>query len=178
MAKTIKKSSADTVWALSRISLGFIFLWAFFDKLIGLGFSTCRDAATGTVEIMCSSAWLEGGSPTTGFLKFGTSGPLVDFYQSLAGNPAVDWLFMIGLLGIGVGLILGIGMRLATISGVAMMLMMYSAALPSSNNPVIDDHIIYSLLLIGLLKVNSTQVLGFGSKWAKTNLVKKFPILS
>ena len=29
--------------ALARISLGLIFLWAFFDKLWGLGFATCRD---------------------------------------------------------------------------------------------------------------------------------------
>src|SRR5690606_11460400 len=119
MAKTNKDNNqADRVWGLARIGLGFIFLWAFVDKLVGLGFSTCRDAVSGSVEVMCERAWLNGGSPTGGFLQFGTDGPFADFYQGLAGNTLIDWLFMMGLLGIGLALILGIGMRIAVVSGV------------------------------------------------------------
>jgi thiosulfate dehydrogenase [quinone] large subunit len=84
---------------------------------------------------------------------------------------------MMGLLGIGLALILGIGMRIAVVSGVAMMLMMYTAALPPENNPVVDDHIIYALVLIGLLRVNGSQALGFGKSWAETDLVKRYPVL-
>lgn len=168
---------ADKVWGLTRIGLGSIFLWAFLDKLFGLGFSTCRDAASNTVNVLCERAWLEGGSPTSGFLQHGTSGPLAEIYQNLAGNVVIDWLFMLGLLGIGVALILGIGMRIAVVSGVLMMLMMYTAALPPANNPVVDDHIIYALVLVGLLRVNASQQLGFGAAWAKTDLVKKYPVL-
>ena len=40
-----------------RFAMGFIFLWAFFDKVFGLGFATTAD-----------KAWIRGGSPTTGFL--------------------------------------------------------------------------------------------------------------
>lgn len=178
MAKKKNNSNADKVWGLTRIGLGFVFLWAFFDKLIGLGFATCKNPESGAVDVMCDKAWLEGGSPTTGFLKFGTDGPFADFYQSLAGNVIVDWLFMLGLLGIGVALILGIGMRIATVSGALMMLMMYTAAMPPANNPVIDDHIIYALVLIGLLKQNDSQALGFGDRWRQTNLVKKYPVLA
>jgi thiosulfate dehydrogenase (quinone) large subunit len=72
--------------ALARISLGFIFLWAFLDKLIGLGFATCRDAAEGTVNVMCDAAWLSGGSPTYGFLTFGTAGPFQEVFSGMAGN--------------------------------------------------------------------------------------------
>ena len=63
-------------------------------------------------------------------------GPLADFYTGLAGNAIVDWVFMLGLLGIGVALILGIGMRIAAVSGAAMLIMMWSAVLPPANNLV------------------------------------------
>lgn len=179
MAKATKKQndSAAKVWGLTRITLGLIFLWAFVDKLFGLGFATCRNAETNAIETMCSKAWLEGGSPTTGFLKFGTSGPFADFYQGLAGNVFIDWLFMIGLAGIGVALTLGIGMHIATISGAIMMLMMWTAAFWPANNPLLDDHIVYALVLVGLWRVNDTQQLGYGAQWAKTKLVKQYPIL-
>lgn len=40
-----------------RIALGFIFLWAFLDKVFGLGFSTPS-----------AKAWINGGNPSQGFL--------------------------------------------------------------------------------------------------------------
>ena len=75
------------LWGLLRIMLGWIFLWPFLDKLFGWGFAT--EAGQG---------WLQGGSPTAGFLQFGTKGPLAEYFQSLAGQAWVDWLFMAGLL--------------------------------------------------------------------------------
>ena len=177
MATKKSTQTLHKLLAVPRISLGFIFLWAFFDKLLGLGFGTCRDATANTVSTLCDSAWVSGSSPTTGFLKFGTSGPLADFYQSLAGNGFVDWVFMIGLLGIGLGLVLGIAMRLSTISGIAMMLLMYSAALLPENNPVIDDHIIYALVLAAIYAANDQQVFGYAKQWASLDIVKKFPFL-
>lgn len=181
MAKKLPKSKKQErtmkLWGLTRISLGFVFLWAFFDKLIGLGFATCRDNATNAINVMCDSAWLQGGSPTYGFLNFGTSGPFADTFQSLAGNTAIDWLFMIGLLGIGLALTLGIGMRIAAYSGAAMMILMYLAALPSENNPIIDDHIVYALVLFGLLSQDEEQRFGLGPRWKKLDIVKKYPLL-
>lgn len=176
-----KKKSLDhsgvKVWALLRMSIGSIFLWAFVDKLVGLGYATCRDAATDKVTTMCSKAWLEGGSPTLGFLKFGTDGPFADFYQGLAGNAFIDWLFMIGLLAIGVALILGIGVRIAAITGSLLLFMMWTAVLPPENNPVLDDHIIYILVLAGIYRTNGTQVWGLRNWWVKKSFVKKLPIL-
>lgn len=178
MAK--KQSISHTgirIWALLRMALGATFLWAFFDKLIGLGFSTCRDASTNAVTTMCSKAWLEGGSPTLGFLKFGTQGPFADLYQRLAGNSAIDWLFMLGLLLIGTALILGIGIRIATVTGSLLVLMMWSAALPPANNPVLDEHIIYMLVLVGIYRTNGRQAWGLRNWWIKQPIVKKLPIL-
>ncbi len=173
----MKYTRDQLAWASLRISLGLIFLWAFFDKLIGLGFTTCRNADTGAIETMCESAWLSGGSPTLGFLNFGTSGPFASLYQAIAGNLVVDWLFMLGLLFIGGALVLGIGIKIAGYSGALLMLMMWSAALLPEHHPFLDDHIIYGIVLIGLTFVKSGHWFGFGERWSKTKIVKQYPLL-
>lgn len=152
--------------AAARIALGWVFLWAFLDKLFGLGFAT-----------KAGRGWIDGGSPTDGFLKFAASGPFAGVYQAMAGSAAVEWLFMMGLLGIGVALILGIGMRIAAASGVAMMALMYLALLYPENNPVVDDHVIYAVLLLALAWSRAGRVFGLGAWWAERSLVKRYPIL-
>ena len=150
------ESKVRYLWAALRISMGWIFLWGFLDKLFGLGLSTAAD-----------KSWLAGGSPTAGFLGFATAGPLSGLYQGLAGNPVVDWLFMLGLLGLGLALILGVGMRIAAYGGVLLMLLMWSARLPPATNPVVDSHIIYALLLIALAVVRAGDTLGLGRWWTR-----------
>lgn len=164
--------------AVMRISLGLVFLWAFFDKLFGLGFATCRDVKTNAVEMLCDKAWLQGGSPTTGFLKNATKGPFETFYQNLAGNGFIDVLFMAGLLLIGLGLVFGLATRLSTITGSLLLFMMWTAVLWPSNNPLLDDHIVYIFALMVVLFADSYQKLGLGGWWRKQSLVKKFPILA
>lgn len=175
-SKVKQGATAAYAWGAARISLGLIFLWAFVDKLWGLGYATCANP-DGSINRFCDAAWVHGGSPTTGFLSHAVKGPFTDIYHNLAGNSLVDWLFMLGLLGIGLGLTLGIFMKLAVKAGVLMLALMYLALLTPENNPVIDDHIVYIFVLIGLLLVNDNQSLGFGKKWSKTGLVKRFPIL-
>lgn len=160
-----------------RLALGWVFLWAFLDKAFALGFATGRNPETGAVSRFGDAAWIHGGSPTKGFLSFGTQGPLADFYQSFAGAVWADWLFMIGLLGIGAALMLGIGMRIATISGALLLVLMWSAALWPANNPFMDDHLIYAATLVVLLLANAGRYLGFGRAWEATNLVRRYPTL-
>ena len=177
---TTKQSRSDKspyAWAALRISLGAVFLWAFADKLLGLGFATCRDAGTNAVTTFCDKAWIGGGSPTSGFLEHATKGPFADFYQSLAGNGLVDVLFMAGLLLIGLALVSGAGVKIATAGGVVLMAMMWSAVLPPENNPVLDDHVVYALVLIGLNLSNGTQQWGLRGWWIKQSLVKRFSVL-
>lgn len=163
----MKLPSDKLVWGLVRISLGWIFLWAFLDKTFGLGFATLPERA-----------WLAGGSPTAGFLTNATKGPFAELFKAMAGNPFVDWLFMIGLLCIGAALLLGIGVRIACYAGTLMLVLMYFAGfIPPENNPVIDDHVIYALVLIGLSLSPAGSWLGFGTGWSKTKLVKKYPML-
>ncbi|MBI2589558.1 DoxX family membrane protein [Candidatus Berkelbacteria bacterium] len=152
---------------VARISLGLIFFWAFVDKLFGLGFSTEP-----------AKAWIIGNSPTESFLLYATKGPFAFIFQMLAGNSFVDWLFMLGLFGVGLALIFGIGLRLACYSGALMLALMYIAGfMPPKNHPFLDDHIIYIILLWGLAVEDAGRVLGFGAFWQRTELVRKFPIL-
>lgn len=157
------------VLALLRISIGWVFLWAFLDKLVGLGYSTCR--IDGAVEVMCSKAWLAGGSPTSGFLLHGTSGPLSSLFQSLAGVVS-DWLFMLGLLGIGAALMLGAGMRIAAYAGALLLALMWLASPPTSN-PFMDDHIIYAIVLVLLHWSHAGHFYGLGVWWENHEFVKK-----
>ena len=162
-----KKDTNKNLWnglAVTRILLGFVFLWAFFDKLLGLGVST-----------PAARAWMRGGSPTTGFLK-GVEGPFAAFFNGLAGNAVADWLFMLGLFGIGAALLLGIAMRLAASSGVALMLLMWAASLPLENNPLVDDHIVYAAVLV-VLAATPVHVMSLQGWWQKQALAKKLPLL-
>ena len=160
------KNAKKYTYGLLRIFMGWIFFWAFIDKVFGLGFTTEPE-----------KSWLVGGSPTMGFLKFGTKGPLAQIFQSIAGNGFVDWLFMLGLLLIGLSLILGIGMKIATKSGSLLMLLMYLAAMPPEHNPIIDEHLVYILVLLNLKLNNAGNHLGLGNRWSNTTLVQKYPIL-
>lgn len=167
MAKKSRIRVSNYIWALARVSLGFTFLWAFVDKLFGLGYATCSTGGVG-----CSSAWIAGGSPTTGFLSH-VDGPFASFYNAMSGSPLADWLFMLGFLGIGLGLTLGIAMRITALSGALLLVMMWAASLWLSNNPIIDSHVIYALLILGLLSVNKDQVWGLRKAWINLPVVKK-----
>ena len=148
--------------ALTRLMLGFIFLWAFIDKTFGLGFAT-----------KAADAWVSGGSPTAGFLQYGVNpaSPLADIFQGLAGQAWVDWLFMLGLLGIGAALVLGIGLRLAAVGGTILLVLMWLAVLPLANNPVIDDHLIYAAVL--WVVALSRREWSLTDWWLRLNFVQK-----
>ena len=154
-------------WPLLRIAFGLTFLWAFFDKLLALGFSTGR-ADDGTVDRFGDAAWINGGSPTEGFLKFGADGPFKDFYNSIAGSTWADALFMVGLLAIGLALTLGIGMRIGTTAGALLYVMMWTVVLPPENHPFLDDHILGAISMMVLLGFHAGNVWGLGKQWTST----------
>ncbi|HUR09143.1 MAG TPA: hypothetical protein VM347_41845 [Nonomuraea sp.] len=161
LSETVRRP-VDYVWAVARISIGWIFLWAFLDKTFGWGFAT-----------PAKNAWLSGGSPTTGFLKGTGENALGGFFSGLAGQPLVDWLFMLGLLGIGAALVLGVGLRIAAVTGTLMLVLMWAAELPLANNPFMDEHIIYSIVLIGLALADTGTTLGLG----RSPIVQRNPYL-
>lgn len=145
-----------------RLALGWIFLWAFLDKMFGLGHETAA-----------AKSWLNGGSPTKGFLGSAAEGPFAGFYHSIAGAGVIDVLFMATLLGVGVALILGIGMRLAAGAGALLTVMMWTAVLPPASNPFLDDHLIYAAILIVLALLGAGNTLGLGRLWTSLPLVRR-----
>ncbi|MBC8479862.1 MAG: hypothetical protein H8D44_00100 [Actinobacteria bacterium] len=156
--------------ALSRISLGWIFLWAFLDKTFGLGYTT-------TVE----ASWTNGGNPIYGYLTYGTSGPFAEMFQGFADSTICQWLFMMGLLGIGLSLILGIGLKVTAYAATLLLMLMYISALPfvteGSHNPLVDDHIVYAFFALYIGFTNEDHVMSLRKTWSKLGIVKKYPLI-
>ena len=158
---------SEYLMAFLRIGIGFIFLWSFVDKVFGLGFATAPE-----------KSWLQGISPTAGFLRFGTEGPFSSIFQTLSGNVFVDFLFIAGFFLVGTALLLGIGIKVAGYAGSLMMFLIYLSLFPPANNPVIDEHVIYILLLLLFTTIPVGNTLGLGNWWSKTSVVKKLPFLA
>jgi thiosulfate dehydrogenase [quinone] large subunit len=167
---------AYRVLAALRIGFGLTFLWAFFDKTFALGFHTGYDQAD-NLDRFGDAAWINGGSPTEGFLLFGADGPFKGFYNDIAGATWADWLFMLGLLGIGLALTFGVGMRIAAATGALLYVLMWSVVLPPENNPVLDDHLLSALTLVVLAMFYAGDTWGLGRSWSKVDFVKRHPVL-
>jgi thiosulfate dehydrogenase [quinone] large subunit len=159
-------------FASLRLLTGFVFLWAFLDKTFGFGYATPS-----------GKGWIDGGSPTKGFLSGVAAGPMESTFHSWAGDTWADWLFMAGLLGIGLALIGGIALRLAAVAGTAMMALMWVAEWPPakhlsdgtasmSTNPFADYHLVYAVVLIALALAAAGDTLGVGKLWAKLPIVR------
>ncbi|MGA4837566.1 hypothetical protein [Streptomyces sp. G45] len=166
-----------TAWAYAfaslRLLMGAVFLWAFLDKTFGFGYATTS-----------GRGWVDGGSPTKGFLSGVAAGPMESTFHSWAGDAWADWLFMAGLLGVGLALVAGVGLRLAAAAGTALMALMWIAEWPPakhlsdgslsmSTNPVVDYHVIYAVALIVLALASAGDTLGAGGWWARLPFVRR-----
>ncbi len=79
----------------------------------------------------------------------GATGPLASWFQSLAGNPAVDWLNVWGLTLIGAALIVGLMVRPAAFFGAIMMTLYYLSDLEGNTaHGFIDQHIILAVIMV------------------------------
>lgn len=125
------------VYIVLRFVMSFIFLWAFFDKVFGLGFGTAAN-----------KAWIHGGSPTAGFLIGAVKGPFADIFHALAGIAVVDWLFMLGILFVGLTLAFNKFVKWGCAAGCVILFFMYLSLLFPVTNPIIDEHIVYILVLL------------------------------
>lgn len=151
--------------AVFRILLGWIMIWPFFDKLLGLGFATPR-----------GSGMIDGGSPSS-FVTWITGGIFKGVYESLAGNPAIDIILMAALLVLGMTLTLGFASKLSTLGMTAFLLVMYTIVVPPTDNPVIDDHILLAVGMLAVYLLGGFERLSINEKWKESPLVKRFPIL-
>lgn len=156
-------------WTTLRILLGWSFLWAFLDKMFGLGFATCRvtdeaGVALANIDYACDAAMINGGSPTYGFLNFATEGShtgwLFEWMAPAAPDAinAADVGFMLALLLGGLALMLGIGTRIAAIGGAILMAFMFLAAdVWPENNPVNSSHVIEMVAFLGIATVGVSR---------------------
>ncbi len=161
----VASAPARRTLALLRLTTGFIFLWAFLDKMFGLGYSTPSEGA-----------WIHGGKPSQGFLTMGAVGPFKGFLGSIA-SPATDVLFMLGMLGVGLAVMLGIGLRVSAVAGPIIMLLMWVAEWPlqsGSTNPLIDYHVIYGLSLVLFALTFAGDTWGLGRRWRELPLVRRY----
>ncbi|WP_276271452.1 DoxX family protein [Haloarcula litorea] len=108
-----------------------------------------------------------------GFLLNGIpeGNPFTGLFAAMAGNPVVDWLNILGLTLAGLAMLIGAFVRLAALGGALMMLLYWMASLtgglmaglPVAHGWVVDDHIVYAVLLFGLGAFGAGRILGLDS---------------
>ena len=171
-AATAVRARDAAIGAL-RVGTGFAFFWAFLDKTFGLHYATPS-----------ARAWIHGGSPTKGFLSSVDVGPFQSMFHAWAGKQWADWLFMLGLAGVGLALLLGVGLRIAAVAGTVLVALMWFAVFPparytssgaptGSVNPIVDEHVMDALALIAVAAFGIGSRLGLGSWWARLPLVER-----
>lgn len=134
-------NSKDVSLFLLRVGMGVLFLWAGLDKLT---------------------------APFTagGFLNSST-GPFAETFKGLAGNSTIDLLVAWGLTLGGLALVAGIFTKLASAGLALLMVLIYLSHFPpTAPNHLVDDHIIYILILAVICSFESGEVWGLG-KWVK-----------
>lgn len=166
----VRSPAGRRVLAALRIVVGFNFLWAFLDKAFGLSFTTPAD-----------NAWFSGGSPTRGYLTGASEGWFGAMWEPMAGNAAVDLLFMLALLGLGVAALAGIGLRVAAVAGVLLALFFYLSQLPlaagEATNPVTTSHWYYALIFPLLPLLDAGRTWGLAATWQRLTAVRERPWL-
>ncbi len=98
---------------------------------------------------------------------------------------AIDLLVMWGLTLTGLGLMFGALVRWNAFWGAVMMLFFWAASLQGGietffrleHGWLVDDHILYAILLFGLGVVGAGRIIGFDAWFEKLRLIRKAPAL-
>lgn len=137
---------------LLRVSMGWIFLWAGFDKLFN-------------------------DFTAAGFLVNGTSGPLESTWVSLGKSESalaiIDPLVIWGQIAIGLALISGAATRLTLIFAAAMMFLFYLAQFPPEHDLFMDYFLVYIIVYMVLGAVGAGRIMGIDKSIENTKFVKK-----
>ena len=124
---------------LLRLLMGWIFLWAGFDKAIN-------------------------GFTAEGFLLHATSGPLKDWFTSLGGDATtlsvIDPLVTYGQILMGTAIALGIAMRLALFFAAVQMFLFYIAQFPPEHDLFVDYYIVYIVVYLMLGALGAGRIMG------------------
>ena len=132
---------------LLRISMGWFFFYAGITKVIDPKWS--------------AEGYLKGAKTFAGFYEWLLSPGIL---------PIINFINEWGLTLLGVSLILGIGMRLSCVLGALLMMLYYFPILdfpyPNPHAFLVDEHIIYALVLVVLASFKA------GSVWGLARLTK------
>ncbi len=107
--------------------------------------------------------------------------PFLNTFHSMAGNGLVDALNVWGQILIGFALIFGILVRWSAFWGAVMMIFYWAASLqgglteflPLEHGWVVDDHLVYAVLLFALGALGAGRVLGLDALLEKTPVFKE-----
>ena len=134
-----------------RITLGWLFFYAGITKVLDPSWS--------------AEGYLKGAKAFTN---------IYSFFASPSVLPVVNFLNEWGLTLIGIALITGIGVRIASTFGSLIMILYYLALgfpYPNTHSFIVDEHIIYAAALIVL------RVFKSGKAWGLEEFALKSPIL-
>lgn len=111
--------------------------------------------------------------------------PFAGAFAAMAGNPLIDALNVWGLTLCGLGLLLGAFLRWSAFWGAVMMLFYWTASLtggllaglPVAHGWVVDDHLVYAVLLFGLGAFGAGRILGVDAYLEDLQVVEDNPWL-
>ncbi len=148
---------------LTRMALGITFLWAGYEKIIGLS------GAGGGVK-----AFLSGPAVA--------SSPLAGFFNAMAGNIVATDLVMYGEFLIGIALVLGALVRVASVAGILQMGLFTLAMWPiqdkPTDNPLVDIRIFYAVLFVAFIFLVPGRFFGLDGIVQKSRFVQGRPALA
>ena len=143
---------------LLRISLGWLFFYSGITKIFDPNWS--------------AEGYLKGAKNFVWFYQWFSSPDVIPFVNFLN-----EW----GQLFLGISLILGIAVRLSSKLGILMMLLYYFVILdfpyPNAHSFLVDEHIIYSLVLLFFAKFKVGRVWGLADWCSNLPICSKFPKL-
>ena len=103
---------------------------------------------------------------------------LYEFFASPANIGWIDFVNKWGLTFLGVSLVLGIGVRLGSILGAALMVFYYIPVLDfpvvGEHSYIVDEHIVYALVLVFFAVIRAGRYFGLEERFGRTFL-KRFP---
>lgn len=107
--------------------------------------------------------------------------PFAAVFAGMAGNALVDGLVVWGLTLTGAALILGLFVRWSAFWAALMMILFWASSLqgglaqglPLEHGWVVDDHIVYALLLFGLGAFGAGRILGLDRRLEETAFVQR-----
>jgi thiosulfate dehydrogenase [quinone] large subunit len=111
--------------------------------------------------------------------------PFAGAWTALAGNAAVDFLVMWGMTLIGLCLLVGALVRWSAFWGALLMLLFWAAhlqgglgmGLPIEYGWIVDEHLVYALLLFGLGALGAGRIYGVDAFIEETPLIVRQPWL-